>query len=206
MTKLTPEEKITIETYNRQAKSWSTVHSTANFWAEEMANFKKLLPEGKILEIGAGAGRDAQELIDHGYEYLGTDISSGLLELARKNNPKAIFEQVSVYDVNFKEKFDGFWCSAVLLHIPREKINHALYAVNKNMKKGAFGFIAIKEGQGEQLETTDSSTGTDERYFVYWSDDEFSNRLTENGFTIVERGYKPMNERTKWLTYIVKTN
>lgn len=204
MSELTPEEKTTIATYDKQAESWSTNHSTISFWGDEMARFNELLPNGRILEIGAGGGRDAKELIEYGYDYLGTDISSGLLEQARRNNPSVDFEQVSVYDLDYKELFDGFWCSAVLLHIPREKIDSALSAINKNMRRGAFGFIAIKEGDGEQLEATDASTGDDERYFVYWSDNDFSNKLAENGFKVVERGYRPMSERTKWLTYIVQ--
>lgn len=184
MSELTPEEKLTIATYDRQAENWSSGHDTANFWGEEMARFKKLLPSGRILEIGAGGGRDAKELIEAGFDYLGTDISTGLLEQARKNNPGISFEEVSVYDLDYEELFDGFWCSAVLLHIPRNRIDEALQAVNKNMKQGAIGFIAIKEGEGEKLEADDKSTQGDERFFVYWTDEDFSKRLGVNGFNI----------------------
>ncbi len=171
-----------------------------------MARFNELLPNGRILEIGSGGGRDAVELIEAGYDYLGTDISTGLLEQARKFNPDINFEEVSVYDLDYKELFDGFWCSAVLLHIPRYRIDDALDAINKNMKKGAFGFIAIKEGEGEKLEADNKSTQGDQRFFVYWTDEEFSKRLADNGFEVVERGYRTVSERTKWLTYIVKVD
>ncbi len=204
MSELTPEEKLTIATYDRQAENWSSSHATTNFWGEEMKRFEELLPSGRILEIGAGGGRDAKELIEAGYDYLGTDISVGLLEQARKNNPGVSFEKVSVYDLDYEELFDGFWCSAVLLHIPRDRIDDALQAVNKNMKRGAIGFIAIKQGEGEKLEADDKSPQGDERFFVYWTNDSFSKRLRDNDFEIVEHGYRPMSERTKWLTYIVK--
>lgn len=204
MRELTPEEKLTIATYDRQAENWSSSHSTANFWGEEMAHFTELLPSGRVLEIGAGGGRDAKELIEAGFDYLGTDISAGLLEQARKNNPGISFEEVSVYDLDYEELFDGFWCSAVLLHIPRDRIDEALQAVYKNMKQGAIGFIAIKEGEGEKLEADYKSTHVDERLFVYWADEDFSKRLVANGFNTVKSGYRPMSERTKWLTYIVK--
>lgn len=204
MNELTAEEKLTVATYNQQAESWSSSHGTVNFWGEETAHFKELLPGGRILEIGCGGGRDARELVAAGYDYVGTDISAGLLEQARKNNPGLRFEEASVYDLDYEELFDGFWCSAVLLHIPRDRIDNALQAINKNMKRGAIGFIAIKEGKGEKLEADDKSTQGSERYFVYWADEDFSNKLEANGLTVIERGYRPMNERTKWLTYIVK--
>ena len=204
MIELTPEETLTLATYNRQAERWSSNHSNSNFWEDEIAHFKDHLPAGRILEIGAGGGRDAKVLIDAGYEYLGTDISEGLLAQARLNNPGVSFEQVSVYDLDYEELFDGFWCSAVLLHIPRDRIDKALQAIHRNMKKGAVGFIAIKEGQGEKLETDDASTQSDERFFVYWTNDSFKEKLLGNGFEIVEEGYRPMSARTRWLTYIVK--
>jgi len=204
MSKLTPPEEITVATYNKQAERWTSSHASASFWGEEMARFKGLLPVGRILEIGAGGGRDAKELIEAGYDYLGTDVSKGLLEQARKNNPGVNFEEVSVYDLDYEELFDGFWCSAVLLHIPRDRIDDALTAINKNMKRGAIGFITIKEGEGEKLETDDKSTQNDERFFVYWTNDDFSKKLANNGFEVVEQGYRPLSERTKFLTYIVK--
>ena len=196
MYELTPEERLTLATYDRQAENWSSSHGTPNFWGEEIARFEELLPGGRVLEIGAGGGRDAKELIEAGFDYLGTDISAGLLEQARKNNPGISFEEVSVYDLDYEELFDGFWCSAVLLHIPRDRIDDALLAVNKNMKRGALGFIAIKEGEGEKLEADDKSTLGDERLFVYWTNDGFSKKLGDNGFEIVEQGYRPMSERT----------
>lgn len=195
---------MTVETYDRQAENWSLNHLTRSFWGNEMACFKELLPTGRILEIGAGGGRDAKELIEAGYDYAGTDISAGLLDQARKNNPGVSFEEISVYDLDYKEPFDGFWCSAVLLHIPRRKIDKALRAINKNMRRGAIGFIAIKEGEGEKLEVDYKSTQGDKRFFVYWSDKDFSDRLVDNGFNIVVRSYRPMSERTRWLTYIVR--
>lgn len=121
MTELTPEERLTIATYNKQAESWSSNHASAGFWGEEMARLKELLPSGRILEIGASGSRDANELIEAGYTYLGTDISASLLDQARKNNSGVRFEEVSVYDLDYDELFDGFWCSAVLLHIPRDE-------------------------------------------------------------------------------------
>jgi SAM-dependent methyltransferase len=155
------------------------------------------------LEIGCGGGRDAKELIALGYGYVGTDISAGLLEEAKKNNPGATFQQVSLYDLNFTEPFDGFWCAAVLLHIPKRRIDEALQAIKKNIKKGGIGFIAIKEGDGEKMETEGGLDG-DGRLFVYWQNDEFKQALTSNGLEVLQEGYYPKSERTKWLTYHIK--
>ena len=59
-------------------------------------------------------------MIAFGYDYTGTDISTGLLNEARKKVPGQSFYEMSVYDLDFPEgTFDGFWASAILLHIPK---------------------------------------------------------------------------------------
>ena len=71
--KLTKAEIQTIKTYDSKSSDWVLKHETPNFWGSQMDKFYKLLPKGKILEIGSGGGRDAKELIGKGYDYVGTD-------------------------------------------------------------------------------------------------------------------------------------
>lgn len=196
---LNPEEKITLETYNTTAKQWSENHAIVGFWKEEMEIFRTLLPNGKILEVGAGGGRDAKELIVLGYEYIGTDISTSLIEVAKKEIPNATFLAQSVYDLDFPEgtQFDGFWASAVLLHIPKTKIDGALQRITKFMRDGAVGFISLKQGGGERLED-------DKRFFVYYSEGEFRQILQRNSFEVVQITVRPVNGKTTWLCFFVR--
>jgi SAM-dependent methyltransferase len=203
MTKLTDEEETTRKTYNKKAVQWAARHTSKGFWHKEIRKLHALLPNGTLLEIGSGSGRDAKEFIALGYGYVGTDISSGLLDEARKNNPGADFREISLYDLNFTEKFDGFWCSAVLLHIPRQRIDEALQAIRKNIKQGGLGFISIKQGVGENMETDGHMQGS-KRYFVYWQPEDFRVVLQTNGFEVIEASVRPLSERTRFLTYIVK--
>jgi SAM-dependent methyltransferase len=205
MTKSTDNEEITNESYNSTAESWASSHWTLKFWGDNFDRFYELLPQGRLLEIGCGAGRDAKDLIAHGYDYLGTDISANLLIQARKNNPGAVFETASVYDLDFKNSFDGFWCAATLVHIPRDRIDEALKSIKKNIKAGGIGFISVKEGRGELLEQR-GELNSAKFYFVFWKNDEFKEVLGKNGLEVLHEGYMPMSERTKWLTYIVKSN
>lgn len=204
--KLTPEEVQTMKTYDTQSVDWASKHSSERFWGEEMDRFEKLLPEGKVLEIGSGGGRDAKELIAKGYDYTGTDISQGLLEEAKKANPGAKFLQQSVYDLDFpKNTFDGFWASAVLLHIPKGRIDEALGRLHSVIRNNGVGFISIKQGEGQKIEEDEPDmTERRIRLFAYWQDEEFREALKRNNFEVVDTGFKPMSERTKWLIYFVR--
>ncbi len=50
------EEAITQETYNRIAEKWAAEHNETDYWQKEFEIFTKLLPQGKILDVGAGRG------------------------------------------------------------------------------------------------------------------------------------------------------
>lgn len=202
MSKLTAAEDLTRRTYDSQASQWVSGHNEPDFWGDELEKFHEFLPNGRILEIGSGGGRDAADLLKLGYEYVGTDISHGLLELARRKNPGAEFQAISLYDLDFPEPFDGFWCAAVLLHVPRTRIDEALSSITKNIRQNGIGFIAIKEGEGEGVEEQRGHSGMG-RFFAYWQDEDFQTALKRNGLTVIEWNYRPMSERTKWLTYHV---
>lgn len=172
--KLRQEEVATTQTYDQTAATWSGVHNSKGFWKREMENFHRLLPDGDILEIGSGGGRDARELVELGYGYVGTDISTGLIEIARQNLPNGTFYSQSVYDLDFEgRKFDGFWASAVLLHIPKDCMNEALQGIKSVVVTKAIGFISLKDGIGEKVEKDEIDGEQLERFFSYWQREEF---------------------------------
>lgn len=200
---LTKEERQTLESYNKYGKGWAQAHMDYSSWEKDLKKFKKYLPKGRVIEIGAGGGRDARELMKAGYEYLGTDISKGLLKAAQENNPKAKFVLKSVYDLDFPENsFDGFWACAVLLHIPKSRIKEALTQLHKVTKPSGVGFISVKKGHGERFTIEPPPDG--KRFFAYYSLKEFEGELLKNGFEILHSEERRKTARTTWLIYFVK--
>lgn len=203
--KLTPEEELTLKSYDKISSDWVAKHKTPHFWFQEMLRFNKYLPRGRVLEIGAGGGRDAKELIAMGYRYVGTDISSNLLAEARVENPGVEFYNQSVYDLDYPENyFDGFWTSATLLHIPKSRIAEALGKIHYVVKAKGIGFISIKQGKGEKIETEEAHLlGRVDRFFAYYSQEEFAEVLKKNEFDILEMDVRSVSEKTIWLIYFV---
>jgi len=107
---------------------------------------------------------------------------------------------MGVHDLDFPAgEFDGFWAAAVLLHIPKERIDEALKKIKKVVKPSGVGFISVKQGEGEK---TDEATG---RWFAYYGQDEFTDVLRKNGYKVLEAGIRPTEGETTWLTFFVKT-
>ncbi|MHA1242396.1 MAG: class I SAM-dependent methyltransferase, partial [Promethearchaeota archaeon] len=68
-----------------------------------MIFFCRELPErASILDIGSGTGLPFAKLfLEKGFNYLGVDISSQMIKIARKNVPLAKFKELSMTDLSF---------------------------------------------------------------------------------------------------------
>jgi len=196
------DQKVeTVKYYNQEATSYFTSlrkDEKGSYWKNEMLKFNEYLPNGKVLEIGSGIGSDAKALINLGYDYTGTDASSELLKIARRRNPSAKFIQRYAHEIESSlGEFDGFWASAVLLHIPKNEMRESLLAISSVLKKYCIGFITMKEGAYERVE---KKTG---RLFTYYNENEFTNVLKSVDFSVLEVGRRD-TEKDNWLIYYVK--
>ena len=76
-------------------------------------------PESKVLDIGAGSGRDMKKLITQGHEEIGVEPCQELIDLALKHHPELsgkLFQgSLPDLDEKYNEKFDGILYSAVLM-------------------------------------------------------------------------------------------
>lgn len=203
---LTPGEKLTISTYNKNASVWGREHSDLNYWKDEFGVFKKLLQNGKILEIGFGGGRDAKVLIKMGYKYVGTDVAKEFAKVAKEFVPEGKFLTRSVYGLGFREnEFDGFWASAVFLHIPKNKIDEALTELKRVVKENGVGFISIKQGKGERIiEENFAEKTKSKRFWAFYHKKDFDKVLKRNNFEILTFRKWIKSKRITWLIYFVR--
>lgn len=207
---LTPEEQQTLASYKTIASTRNDSHGNPHFWRAEFTQFNKLLPSGKIIDIGCGAGRDALLFCEHKYDYTGVDLSPEMLQEAKRLVPHADFLEMSMYNLNFlPHTFDGFWAAASLLHIPKHKVTTVLEQIKTIAKPGAVGFFAMKEGNGEKL--IQGTKEEDKRFFAFYQEDEFLQILEKQGFTVLEytrdaREYNPNKNLTVWLRYFVQVH
>ena len=204
MIDLLPHEQLTVSTYDEIAHIWSTKYHLQDFWAKEMQRFNELLPSGKILDAGCGGARDALGLIQYKYEYVGVDMSEALLKMARQELPQYKFYKQNIYKLEFKYRFDGFWCSAGLLHLSKNRVSEALKSIKKVMKPGAIGFISVIDGSGEGLELEEWDDGSRHyRYFCYYSKSEFADVLSKNGLKVIDYKYRKDSDRFRWHCFYV---
>lgn len=206
MTKLEEEKSTTKYFYDNNAASWVKKRSNLDYCRNEFNKYQRLLPSGKILDIGCGTGRDANLFIPNGYNYTGIDLSDGMINEAQKLFPNAHFTTMDLSDLRFKdESFNGIWSFAAYLHIPKKEIINAIKEANRVLKIGGIGFITIKKGSTEGY----LGDGNNRRYWSFYGKNQFGKILTSNGFEILEswedkRDYNPPSDVSIFLCYFVR--
>lgn len=190
----------TIEAYNKIAEEYEKMNGDS-IWGEQIIQFKNLLPDGKIIEIGCGTGRDAAHFVNLNYEYSGIDASERLIEMAQKKVPNGKFKMMNFYQLVFPENtFEGFLAIASLLHIPKDRISKTLNEIIRITKAEAPGLITLRKGVGEGFR---EKSGT-KRYFSFYSQKEFTAVLEKAKMSIVKSGETQEPDGTEWLYYLVK--
>ncbi len=199
---LTVEEARTVKYYDEHSEEWASKHSGGTMFDSEMELLFDLLPEGTILEVGTGTGEDAKKLIKH-YgvsKYWGVDRSAGLLKIAKKRNPGANLSHLSIYSLDkLDRKFDGFWISAMLIHVHKNKLQTALKVLQSVLNEGAVGFISIMEGDADMEESRPG------RHYSLWMPDEFERELVKAQFEVI-KFRRIETDASPWLAYLLKRN
>jgi SAM-dependent methyltransferase len=144
-----------LHRYEEQAKR--EVPDPTPLWADGFSrSIFRQRRTGRVVDIGCGDGRFTTILADLGIrrdEYLGIDLSAEQIAFAQKLHPGHHFEVGSIYEVGsrYPRHFSGFWCAAILMLLPRERLQEALSSLRACLTVGAVGLVSTPAGSGEAL-------------------------------------------------------
>jgi len=100
--------------YTDLARYYDLIYSWKDY-RKEAATIRRLIAKYKkskgndLLEVGCGTGRHMQHLKNK-FRVLGTDISAGMLSLARKNVKGVRFQRADMVTLNLGREFDVIIC------------------------------------------------------------------------------------------------
>lgn len=150
-----------------------------------------LAPGSRVLDVGCGTGvPTARQLADAGHSVLGIDLSSGMLDLARKNVPahNAEFRQLDVAALRAEGpdgvgQFDGIAAFFALLMLPRAEIPYALRLLHGLLRPG--GLLALSMVEADLDDAGIPFLGHTIRVSGYLRD-ELRQVVRDAGFDIVD--------------------
>jgi mutator protein MutT len=141
------EENLLFYQLNADTYIEETIHLNMD---EIRGEFINLLPRGgHILDLGCGSGRDSRVFLDHGFIVTATDASEEIAAITGKFLDKTILVQ-KAQELSEKEKYDGIWACASLLHIPKSEMLNTFRAITAALKPQGIWYMSFKQGNGQR--------------------------------------------------------
>ena len=140
--------------------------------------FLELIPAGgTILDAGCGPGRDVLAFLKQGFRVTAFDASEKMVEIASTQTGVAAL-QMRFQELKYKQKFDGIWACASLLHVPFCELDDILSRFSRALKTGGICFMSFKQGNGERFE--------DGRRFIDFTEATLQQKLADiSGLSIL---------------------
>lgn len=127
----------TAEFYDRNAAGIAERYESAPSPVERY--FALAFPAGsRVLDVGAGSGRDLAALLRAGYDGFGVEPSAGLRQAAAAAHPEVVERlaggALPGIGTPFGGGFDGIVCCAVLMHVPESDLFDAALDLRRLLK------------------------------------------------------------------------
>jgi ubiquinone/menaquinone biosynthesis C-methylase UbiE len=158
-------------------------------------------PGALILDLGCGAGRDMAWFEGQGAAIVGSDLSARMLTQARLRALGGLV-QADMRRLPFQTAcFQGVWCCATLLHLPKTDAPRALAEIHRILSPEGALFLAVQEGMGEGWERTTYYSEPIERFFARYRAEEMTALLVEGGFALRDHTANSAGAR-HWLNFV----
>ena len=135
----------TLAFYDREAAAYAARQRGAPVRLQ--AFLEQLRPRARILELGCGAGQDAELMTAAGFEVTPTDGSAGLAAEAEARLGRPV-RVMRFEELDETAAYDGVWANACLLHVPEDGLADVLARIHRALKPGGRFHTGFKAGDG----------------------------------------------------------
>ena len=165
--------KRNLQLYYDQTAAERDGRGIADWKAAERGRFLALLrAEGmrRLLEIGAGPGRDGLFFQRQGLEVVCTDLSAEMVALCRHKNLTAHI--MDFYHLDFPPAtFDAVYALNCLLHVPKADLPQVLAQIQRVLRPGGLFYFGVYGGK-EQDGIWPDDPREPKRHFSFYFDEQ----------------------------------
>ena len=190
----------TLNYYNQHAQSFSD--STLNVDMSALyAEFLPLIPKhGHILDAGCGSARDAMYFKQQGFTVSAFDASENIAKLA-SNYLQQTVEVKAFQQLNFTNMYDGIWCCASLLHVPKVELPQVFLKLQNALKPNGVLYVSFKYGTQERVHNGREFTDLNEDGLTALITHHTELKILKQWQTVDQR---PERESEVWLNALIK--
>lgn len=145
-----------------------------------------------VADVGCGTGRLIAYLASRGLSPRGVDLSPGMVEVSRRDNPGFTFDVADLRALPFEDaSLAGAVCWYSLIFLPPDSREAAFAELARVVKPGGHLVTAFKDGDGRHRRSG-RSAGLGVEFDSYWlSSREMRERFAAAGFATVFQGARP---------------
>ncbi|EKD99829.1 MAG: methyltransferase type 11 [uncultured bacterium] len=195
------KKQQTKDTYNISVEKIAKVFSEIDPKKEDIEKTLSFISKKnpKVLELGCGNGRDANEIIKYTNDYLGIDYSEKMIEECKKNVPNGRFDIADYETFEFPKNLDVIFAFASLVHSDERNVQKILEKAYVSLNTGGVFHMLLKYGEYHE-EVQNDYAGT--RAFYFYKPENIL-EMAPKGFSQV---YETLGDfrNLKWFTIILK--
>ena len=194
-------ENETLGYYERNAKAFASWTRAADM-AETQSRFAACLPAGgTVLDFGCGAGRDTKAFLEAGYRVEAVDGSEKICAAASEYTGIPV-RKMLLQELAERERYDGIWASASLLHLTKGELPEVLGRIERAMKPGGVMYASFKYGEFEGLRDGRHYTDfTEETLKAFWEKEEVTMEIMDLWVT---EDALPERRTQKWVNVLAR--
>ena len=106
---------------------------------------------GTILDYGSGSGRDSAYFINKGFSVDSLDGSAEMKAQAERLFGIKV-KLASFLSLEEKDKYDGIWAQASILHLEEHDLRVALTLIERALKRDGVFYSSFRKGEGDGYE------------------------------------------------------
>ena len=125
----------------------------------------RMKEEGTILDYGSGSGRDSAYFINKGFSVDSLDGSAEMKAQAERLFGIKV-KLSSFLSLEEKEKYDGIWAQASILHLEEHDLRVALTLIERALKRDGVFYSSFRKGEEDGYEKGRWYTNMTERRFL----------------------------------------
>jgi 2-polyprenyl-3-methyl-5-hydroxy-6-metoxy-1,4-benzoquinol methylase len=186
--------EVTINTFDKYADQYQEKYMKYEPYIETYRYLSSLLNvDAEVLDVACGPGNISQFLLEKKPQLKihGIDLSPQMVDLARLNNPTAVFEVRDSREISsLKKSYDAIVAGFCLPYLSKEEVVQFIIDVRAIVRTGGVLYISTMEDSYENS-GYQSNNNVDRVYTYYYQAEYLLEQLKSVGFEIIDVDRKP---------------
>ena len=193
-------KRTSIDYYEKYAETFFETTVLADMQMVYQPFLSLVKPQGRILDLGCGSGRDSNYFIRRGYQVTALDGSPTLARLASDYIGQEVICG-RIEELAYEREYDGIWACASLVHMEKKYMPEMLGKVKRALKDDGILYVSLKYGSGEGVK--------DGRYFNYYDEAQLRTVIEELKDMAIIKLFKTEDVRKErnqefWINALIK--